>query len=156
MTVRRAGKAASSWNGSSGNFPNPPLLPAAAGGILAHKQMDALATGVCDAFLLIFFERLRPEAHRSQPWIDRQMRKVRGDIAEIARAVGNQTYAVRESFGIADIGAGSVLGYLDVRSPELGWRTTHRNLSRYMDGLMQRPSFQATVPYPQDIMSAVV
>jgi glutathione S-transferase len=137
-------------------FPNPPLLPADDDGILAHKRMDALATGVCDAFLLVFFERMRPEAHRSQPWIDRQMRKVRGGIAEIARVVGDRIYAVRESFGIADIAAGSVLGYLDVRFPELGWRTTHRNLARYMDGLMQRPSFRATVPYPQDISSPVV
>ncbi|MGD0105533.1 MAG: glutathione S-transferase N-terminal domain-containing protein [Rhodopila sp.] len=137
-------------------FPSPPLLPSDDDGILAHKRMDALATGVCDAFLLIFFEWRRPEAHRSQPWIDRQMRKVRGGIAEIARVVGDQPYAVRDMFGIADVAAGSVLGYLDVRFPELGWRTTHPNLARYMDGLMERPSFQATVPYPQTITSAVV
>ena len=137
-------------------YPQPPLLPADDDGILAHKRMDALATGVCDAFLLVFFERMRPEAHRSQAWTDRQMRKVHGGLAEIARVVGDQTYAVRDSFGIADISAGSTLGYLDVRFPELGWRTTHPNLSRYMDGLMQRPSFQDTVPYPQTIASAVV
>ncbi len=136
--------------------PHPPLLPADDDGILAHKRMDALATGVCDAFLLVFFERMRPEAHRSQAWTDRQMRKVLGGLAEIARVVGDQRYAIRDSFGIADISAGSVLGYLEVRFPELGWRTTHPNLSRYLDGLMQRPSFQATVPYPQTITSAVV
>lgn len=136
--------------------PTPNLLPPDDDGVLAHKRMDALATGVCDAFLLVFFERMRPEAHRSQPWIDRQMRKVRGGIAEIARVVGNQTYAIRDDFGIADISAGSTLGYLDVRFPELGWRATHPNLSRYMDGLMRRPSFQTTVPYPQTITGAVV
>ncbi len=137
-------------------FPDPPLLPPDDDGILAHKRMDALATGVCDAFLLVFFERMRPEAHRSQPWIDRQMRKVRGGIAEIARVVGDHPYAVRDAFGIADVSAGSVLGYLDVRFPELGWRGTHPNLAGYMDGLAARPSFQATMPYPQNITSAVV
>jgi glutathione S-transferase len=137
-------------------FPNPPLLPTDDDGILAHKRMDALATGVCDAFLLVFFEWRRPEAHRSAPWIDRQMRKVRGGIAEIAHVVGDQAFAVRETFGIADIAAGSVLGYLDVRFPEFGWRTRHPNLARYMNGLMERPSFQTTVPHPQDITSAVV
>ena len=136
--------------------PNPPLLPPDDDGILAHKRMDALATGVCDAFLLTFFEGMRPEAHRSLPWTERQMRKVHGGLAEIARVVGNQTYAIRDSFGIADISAGSVLGYLEVRFPELGWRITHPNLSRYMDGLMERPSFQTTVPYPQTIAGAVV
>ncbi len=136
--------------------PRPPLLPPDDDGILAHKRMDALATGVCDAFLLVFFERMRPEPHRSQPWTDRQMRKVRGGIAEIARVVGTQAHAVRNEFGIADIAAGSVLGYLDMRFPELGWRDTHPNLARYMDGLMDRPSFQSTTPYPQSITSAVV
>ncbi len=137
-------------------FPDPPLLPPDDDGILAHKRMDALATGVCDAFLLVFFERMRPEAHRSQPWIDRQMRKVRGGLAEIARVAGDRPYVVRDAFGIADVSVGSVLGYLDVRFPELGWRETHPNLARYMDGLAARPSFQATMPYPQNITSAVV
>ena len=137
-------------------FPDPPLLPPDDDGILAHKRMDALATGVCDAFLLVFFERMRPEAHRSQPWIDRQMRKVRGGLTEIARVVGDRPYAVRDAFGIADISAGSVLGYLDVRFPEIGWRGMHPNLAGYMDGLAARPSFQATMPYPQTITSAVV
>lgn len=136
--------------------PAPPLLPPDDDGILAHKRMDALASGVCDAFLLVFFERMRPEDKQSQPWIDRQMRKVRGGLAEIARVVGDRAYAVRDSFGIADISAGSVLGYLDVRFPELAWRQTHPNLARYLDGLMARPSFQSTVPYPQTISGPVV
>ena len=136
--------------------PQPPLLPADDDGILAHKRMDVLATGVCDAFLLVFFERMRPAEHQSQPWADRQMRKVRGGVAEIARVVGNRRYAVRDAFGIADLSIGSVLGYLAVRLPEFAWRELHPNLGHYMDGLMQRPSFQATVPYPQTITDAVV
>ena len=136
--------------------PAPPLLPPDDDGILAHKRMDALATGVCDAFLLTFFEKMRPEAQRSQPWTDRQMRKVVGGLAEIARVVGHQAYAVRDVFGLADISAGSTLGYLDVRFPELGWRATHPNLARYLDGLMGRASFQSTVPYAQAISGAVV
>ena len=136
--------------------PEPPLLPSDDDGILAHKQVDALATGTCDALLLVFFERMRPEAHRSQPWMARQMRKVRGGVAEIARRVGDQANIVRDRFGLGDISAGSVLGYMEVRFPELDWRREHPNLGRYVDGLMRRPSFQGTVPYPQQITSAVV
>ena len=84
------------------------------------------------------------------------MRKVWGGVAEIARVVDGRPYAVGGAFGIADVAAGSVLGYLDVRFPELGWRETHPGLASYMDGLMVRPSFQATTPYPQAITSAVV
>ncbi len=43
--------------------------------------------------------RMRPEAHRSQPWMDRQMRKVCGSVAEIARRIGDQDYAIHHRFG---------------------------------------------------------
>ncbi len=136
--------------------PAPPLLPSDDDGILAHKQLDALATGTCDALVLIFFERMRPEAHRSQPWMDRQLRKVRSGVAEIARRLDGQDYLVRDQFGLADVSAGSLLGWMGVRFPEFDWRAEHPNLGPFMDRLMRRPSFQGTVPYPQQITSAVV
>ena len=136
--------------------PSPPLLPADDDGVLAHKQMDALATGVCDALLLAFFERMRPEAHQSRPWTERQLRKVRAGTAEIARRLGGEDYLVRGAFGLADVSAGSLLGWMEVRFPELDWRGEHPNLGLYMARLMRRPSFQDTVPYPQRITAAVV
>lgn len=136
--------------------PHPPLLPQDDDGYLAHKRMDALATEMCDSLVLVFFERVRPEGQRSQNWMDRQLRKVHGGLAEIARVVGEREYAVGDRFGIADIAAGSVLGYIEVRFRELDWRSTYPALGRYMDGLMRRTSFQDTVPYPQTITAAVV
>ena len=137
-------------------YPDPPLLPADDDGILAAKRLDVLANGICDAVVLVFFERLRPEAHRSLPWMDRQLRKVFGGVAEIARLIGDRRYAVGDRFGLGDIAAASALGYLEVRFTEFGWRRQYPALSRYMDGLMQRPSVRDTVPYPQAISSAVV
>ena len=136
--------------------PHPPLLPQDDDGHLAHKRMDALATGMCDSLVLVFFERMRPDGQRSQNWMDRQLRKVHGGLAEIARVVGEREYAVGDRFGIADIAAGSVLGYIEVRFRELDWRGLYPALGRYMDGLMRRTSFQDTVPYPQTITAAVV
>ncbi len=46
--------------------------------------------------------------------------------------------------------------YLDVRFPELPWRTTHPNLAAYSDRIERRPSFAATVPVPQVISDKVV
>lgn len=137
-------------------YPNPPLLPPDDDGILAAKRLDVLANGICDAVVLVFFERLRPEAHRSQPWMDRQLRKVHGGVAEVARLIGDRRYAVGDTFGLGDIAAASALGYLEVRFKELDWRGQYPALGRYMDGLMERPSLRDTVPYPQAISSAVV
>ncbi len=136
--------------------PTPPLLPPDDDGILAAKRFDVLANGICDAVVLLFFERLRPEAHRSQPWIDRQLRKIHGGVAELARLIADGPFAVGVTFGLGDIAAASALGYLEVRLTEFDWRGLYPALGRYLDGLMQRPSLRDTVPYPQAIAAAVV
>lgn len=137
-------------------YPAPPLLPEDDDGILEAKLFDVLGSGVCDAMVLLFFERLRPAAARSQPWIERQTRKIHGGVAEIARRIGERRHAVGDRFTLGDIGAGAALGYLDVRLPDFAWRAAHPALGRYMDGLMERPSFRDTVPSPQPIEPGVV
>ena len=136
--------------------PVPPLLPDDTDALLAAKQFEVLADGVCDAVVLLFFERRRPAACRSAAWIDRQMRKVGGGVREIARRVGDRKWAVSDRFGLGDIAAGTVLGYLDVRLPEFKWRAAHPNLDRYAERLAERPSFRDTVPYPQTISDDVI
>lgn len=135
-------------------YPTPPLLPTDDDGILEAKRYAVLADGMCDALLLVFFERQRE--HPSQPWIDRQLRKVQGGLAAVAEGIGDNTYAVRDTFGLADIAVGSLLGWMSVRIPDITWRVTHPNLSAYYDRLMERPTFRDTVPYPQTIRDAVV
>lgn len=136
--------------------PEPRLLPRDDDGILAHKRAEVLADGVCDAFLLIFFERMRAPEHQSAPWIARQQRKVDGGVAELARTLGGGAFMVGGAFGLADVAAGSALGYLDVRYPAYDWRGRHPELSAYATRLFQRESFQATTPVPQVIRDAVV
>jgi len=137
-------------------YPNPPLLPEDDDGILAAKRLDVLGNGICDAVVLVFFERLRPLGQQSQPWTDRQLRKVHRGVKEIARLIGDRPAAVGDRFGLGDIGAGAALGYLEVRFPEFDWRADYPALGHYMDGLMQRPSFRDTVPYAQSIAAGVV
>jgi glutathione S-transferase len=135
--------------------PAPPLLPADDDGILEHKRVEVVADGVCDAFLLVFFEKMRPPEQQSTPWIARQMRKIDGGIADLARTVADKAFAV-DRFGLADIAIGCVLGYFDVRFADYDWRGRHPNLDTYTSRLFARPSFQATMPAPQVIRDAVV
>jgi glutathione S-transferase len=137
-------------------FPDPPLLPSDPDDRLEARRCMVIGDGVCDAFLLVFFERLRPEAHRSAAWIARQMRKIEGGCADMARTAGDKDFVVGGRFSLGDVAFGSVLGYLSVRFPEFDWRGKHPGLARYYDGLSQRPSFRDTVPYPQTITAAVV
>jgi glutathione S-transferase len=136
--------------------PHPPLFPKDPDELLAAKRLEVLADGVCDAFVLSFFERKRPQAHRSQPWLERQQRKMRGGVRELARLVAAEGYCVGGQFGLGDIALGCMLGYLGVRAPEFEWQREYPHLVALLERLSERPSFKTTVPYPQQIEAGVV
>ena len=146
--------------GLEAKHPEPPLLPADADDALAARQVEVIADGVCDALVLLFWERRRPEEQRSDPWMARQRRKVDGGLRALAAMAeardGGRDWLVGGRFGLADIAAGSVLGYLDVRFSEHPWRALHPALARLADRSAERPSFRGTVPAPQRIADRVV
>ena len=140
--------------------PEPPLLPADPEERLAARQVEVIADGICDAFVLLFWERQRPEAQRSEPWMARQLRKVEGGLRALSALAeardGGHGWLVGDGFGLAEIAAGTLLRFLDVRFPELPWRDHHPALVALSDRLEKRPSFRATVPVPQVITDQVV
>jgi glutathione S-transferase len=136
--------------------PEPPLLPPDPDDRLAAKRLEVLVDGICDAFVLFFFERMRPEAQRSQPWMDRQLRKIHGGFREVARLTPSQGFCVAGRFTLGDIAVGTLLDFITVRFPEFDWRSEHPHLASYLAGVSQRPSFQGSKPVPQQIDRAVV
>lgn len=136
--------------------PTPPMLPDDIDGKLAARHMEVLADGVCDAFLLNFFERMREPEHRSQEWLDRQRRKIDGGLAAIESIVAGRTFAVGDRFGLADLAAATVFGYLSVRDPSVDFRGRYPKLAEFCDRMEQRPSLAATRPVPQKISDKVV
>jgi glutathione S-transferase len=132
------------------------MLPDDTDGKLAARHVEVLADGICDACVLLFWERHRPAEQQSREWIARQQRKVDGGLAALARIAADRAFVIGDHFGLADIVTGTVLGYLSVRFAELPWRARHPNLAALSDRLELRPSFQGSVPYPQVISDKVV
>jgi glutathione S-transferase len=56
-------------------YPQTPLLPKDIPDRLFAKKLEVLADGVCDAVVLIFFERMRG-ATASAEWTARQIHKI--------------------------------------------------------------------------------
>jgi glutathione S-transferase len=137
------------------HYPHPPLYPRNAKELLSAKRLEVLADGACDAFVLVFMERERPEAQRSVPWLARQQAKIAAAVDEIARRIDPRSpYAVGATFGLGDIAVGTLLQYLDLRYPELHWRR-HAHLEALTERLWQRPSFRQTVPIKQTVVGVV-
>jgi glutathione S-transferase len=117
-------------------FPETPLLPA-----------DVVLT---------FFERMRAEDAKSPEWQARQRRKIDGGVREMARLVGDRSFAVGDHFSLGDIAVGTALGYLSVRFAEFDWRSQYPNLAVFSGRIEARPSFASSVPVPQKISDKVV
>ncbi len=137
-------------------YPDVPMLPRDADGILAAKKLEVLCDGVCDALVQLFFERQRAREHQSAEWTARQQRKVDGGLAEIARLIGERMFAVGETFGLGDIASATVVGYIALRWPDLPWRARHPNLARFSDRMEARPSFKGSTPFAQTIRDKIV
>lgn len=140
------------------HHPTPALQPEDPALRLQARQVEVITDGMCDAVVLLFFERQRPAGQVSEPWIARQRRKVEGGLRAL-NALAEQRrgqWLVGDNFGLAEIAAGTVLGYLAVRFAELEWQAQYPTLAALHRKLAERPSFQATVPVPQVITERVM
>ncbi|MBP0466973.1 glutathione S-transferase N-terminal domain-containing protein [Roseomonas sp. PWR1] len=133
--------------------PAPRLLPDTAEEVLAAREVEVIADGICDAVVLLFFERMREAP--SAEWMARQRRKVEGGVRALAERA-TDGFMVGGRFGLADIAAGTVLRYLSVRFAEYDWAAQYPALAAMSTRLEARPSFAATVPVPQTIVEKVV
>ncbi len=106
-------------------------------------RCQALTDGILDAAVLCRYETaLRPEGLRWKDWIEGQKRKVFGGL----RVLEAEADSWGDEFGIAQIGAACVLGYLDFRFPDWDWRARHPKLKSWFERASRRPSVSSTMP----------
>ena len=122
------------------------LIPEAGRQRIAVKRWGALADGLCDAAAAIVIERRRPAKQQSREWIDRQGGKVDLALKELASDLGERGWCNGEAYSLADIATGCALGYLDLRHPDIDWRSAYPNLVKLAEKLARRSSFAETLP----------
>lgn len=126
--------------------PNSKLFPAPNRERTEVKRWEALADGICDAAAAAFLEAKRPKAHKSNDWIERQRGKIMRSLEFMAEELGEKTFCMGTHLSMADIAAGTALGYLCFRFPDINWQESHPNLAKLYAKLMQRPSFADSLP----------
>ena len=127
----------------------PALIPANAPARIAHKQIEAVADGICDAVVLIALEGARAQEKRSEEWIERHHRKIVAGVAELERLLGEREWFTDFGYGLAEIATICALEYIDFRYPQYQWRDRAAALTGLHRRVSARPSFVATKPEPQ-------
>lgn len=122
------------------------LIPEPARQRIQVRKWEALADGALDAAVLIMQEKRRPERLQVAAWIDRQRGKILRAVAVAAQELGDRNWCWPDEYSLADIALGCMLGYLDLRFPDLGWRDSYPNLARHGEKLFAMDPFIATQP----------
>jgi glutathione S-transferase len=121
-----------------------PLIPRDGSARWRRLTLASLADGIMDAAVLIRYEvALRAPEKHWDAWLDGQREKIRRGLAVLeAEAIAELT----SHFDVAAISVACALGYLDLRHPDLEWRTVNPKLANWYFEVSQRASMLATMP----------
>ena len=122
------------------------LIPQEQGKKIWVRRWEALADGVCDAAVAVRTEIRRPTHMQDADMIERQMGKVSRGLELISHDLGTGKWCVNDTFSLADIALGCVLGFLELRFKEIDWQQQYPNLAEHYAKLMKRTSFKETAP----------
>ena len=115
-----------------------------------------MSDGICEAFVLLFIERLRAVNKRSQSWEDRQFEKIDRGMSALEAMTPRSGFCVGGIFTIADIAVVSTMEYLALRFEEYEFNEKCPKLLQFVDEHKNRPSFKNTRPQPQKLNKDVV
>ena len=121
------------------------LIPSSGPARWQVKIDHSIIQGMLDALLLCRYEKmLRPEQFRWTEWADDQFKRAWDGLARFEA----HPDVLTRKLDIVQIGIVCVLGYLDFRFPDCGWRKTFAKLDAFHDKMMQRTSVNTTLPPP--------
>ncbi|MBM3116633.1 glutathione S-transferase [Jeongeupia naejangsanensis] len=122
------------------------LIPAEHRQAIGVKRWEALADGITDAAILIVMESRRPAEQQSAEWVAKQQLKIERGLERVATDLADRKWCTGDAFTLADVAIGCMLGYLELRFPELQWAEHHPNLAGLRARLDARASFGDTRP----------
>jgi glutathione S-transferase len=121
------------------------LIPPDAKSRMMVRGIEALADGITDAAVAVYLERKRADDKQALDWIALQEKALYRGLGALSEALGDKALYLGLTMTLADIAAGCMLGYLDLRFPQINWREMHPNLSDLAGKLAERASFKDTV-----------
>ena len=123
------------------------LIPQEHGSKVWVRRWEALADGVCDAVVAIVMEKRKTAP--DETLINKQLDKVMRGLATLEQDLSAQKWCVDNTFSLADIAVGCLLGYINLRfSAVVDVAKDYPNLQRLNQALLKRQSFIESMPIP--------
>lgn len=127
------------------------LIPQTLSSKIWVRRWEALADGVCDAAVAVMLEQRKPEPLQDAAWIERQMDKVLRGLQVLNDDLGKSKWCVDNTFSLADIAVGCMLGYVNLRfgttnKLHINLSADYPNLERLHGALLKRQSFKDSMP----------
>lgn len=111
------------------------------------RRWEALADGVCDAAVAVMLEQRKPEQKQDEGFMARQMEKVTRGLTVLNNDLGHNKWCVDDTFSLADIAVGCMLGYVNLRFGSIiNLNDDYPNLARLQSVLNKRQSFIDSMP----------
>jgi glutathione S-transferase len=105
--------------------------------------LQSLAIGLMDSAVNLRYETgLRPEPKRWPEWINRQKVRIEHGLDDMERNWATELSSVN----CGSIATACLLGYLDFRYADMGWRNGRDKLAMFYETFARRDSMQATTP----------
>ncbi|MDX5363062.1 MAG: glutathione S-transferase [Pseudazoarcus pumilus] len=124
----------------------PRLLPADPVEAVRVRQLEALADGITDAVVAVVLEGRRPEALRSADVVARQLQKVERGLDRLEQLATGRSWLHGDAISLGDIAVGVMIGFIELRLPNVDWKNERPSLTSLIARLFERPSFIDTVP----------
>lgn len=113
---------------------------------IAVIRWEALADGISDAAVAAMVEQRKPKSQQSEAYIHKQMTKIEQGLTKLNQDISKKKWCVNETFSLADIAVGCMLGYINLRFNEMNWQSAYPELAKHFTILTKRPSFKETAP----------
>ncbi len=110
----------------------------------AVLRAEALADGMMDETIALFFELKRGPEIQDEAKNERRKRKVLAAI----NTMKQELLKLPQELTLGHIAFASALGYLDLRFEDWKWRTGNETVAIWFDDFAKRDSFQATMTDP--------
>jgi len=109
------------------------------------RRWEALADGIMDSAVVVRTERIRPAEKQEAGNITLHTTAISRALSHAATQLGKQEWCEGNAITLADLALASALVYLDLRMPELDWRTLHGNLATWFARMSDRPSMKTSL-----------